>query len=79
MLETQSESGASFCIADDATLGTIRGKDPEGGTFRNYAGCRGSRGMVSLLRSGVAIYVSQPAAVAELIKEAASRVSTVER
>ena len=39
LLETQSASGASFCIADDATLGSVRGKDPEGGTFNNYAGC----------------------------------------
>ena len=39
LLETLSESGSSFCLADDATLGTVRGKDPEGGTFGNYDGC----------------------------------------
>ena len=42
MLETLSGSGASYCIADDSTVGQVLGSDPAGGTFTDYAGCGGA-------------------------------------
>ena len=39
LLETKSASGISYCMADDATQGSVRGYDPAGGAFNNYAGC----------------------------------------
>src|SRR5438105_12928300 len=44
LLETKSASGTSFCIADDATQGSVRGYDPAGGTFANYAACAAAPG-----------------------------------
>jgi len=44
LLETKSASGTSFCIADDATVGSVRGYDPAGGSFANYAACQGAPG-----------------------------------
>src|SRR5919108_2456498 len=40
VLQTKSASGASFCIADDATTGTIRGWDPAGGALNTFAKCQ---------------------------------------
>ncbi len=39
LLETKSASGTSFCIAEDSTVGVVRGKDTGGGTFADYAAC----------------------------------------
>src|SRR6266480_4793926 len=39
VLQTESASTASFCIADDASTGTIRKWDPAGGVLNTYAKC----------------------------------------
>ena len=40
LLQTLSASGSSFCLADNATgPGIVRGADPAGGAFADYAAC----------------------------------------
>jgi type IV pilus assembly protein PilA len=42
LLQTLSESGVSFCIADTSTgPGTVYGNDPAGGSFGTVASCTG--------------------------------------
>ena len=39
VLEAESASGTTFCIAEDTSLGTVRGRDSAGGGFGTYALC----------------------------------------
>ena len=44
LLESLSGSGSSFCLAENANVGTVRGYDTAGGTFADYAACAAAPG-----------------------------------
>jgi type IV pilus assembly protein PilA len=44
LLETLSGSGSSFCLAENANVGTVRGFNTSGGTFADYAACAAAPG-----------------------------------
>jgi type IV pilus assembly protein PilA len=42
VLQTLSESGSSFCIAEDTNTPTVRGRSDAGAAFADYTACNGA-------------------------------------